>query len=191
VVGSERYNSLFNGRSEFPVVADPKGFDLNRVYLEYATDTRADTFGRQRINHGDQRFVGGVGWRQNEQTYDGVRATLTGRLGLDYSYVNRVNRIFGPDDGIQPRKWKSNSHFFRAELELGEAQTVAAYGYLMDFDNDNGPVNSNATLGIDYAGSFGPLRVAAAYARQSDYADSPLSYDAWRATRSMRRSICR
>jgi hypothetical protein len=31
--------------------------------------------GRQRILPEDQRYVGGVGWRQNEQTYDGVSFT--------------------------------------------------------------------------------------------------------------------
>ncbi len=178
VVGSERYNSLANGQTEYPVVADPKGFDLNQVYLKYSKDELAATLGRQRINHGNQRFVGGVAWRQNEQTYDGLRGTLGGRLKLDYAYVNRVNRIFGPDDGVQPRKWNANTHFFRGDFELAENHKLNAYGYLMDFENGNGPINSNATLGIEYAGSFGPVRLAAALAQQSDYADNPQDYDA-------------
>ena len=55
---------------------------------------RAD-FGRQRIVHGSQRFVGGVAWRQNEQTYDALR--LQPKLAdwtIDYAYVWNVNRIF-------------------------------------------------------------------------------------------------
>ena len=56
VVGSERYNSLANGRTDYPVVADPKGFDLNQVYLKYSKDDLTGTFGRQRINHAGSRI---------------------------------------------------------------------------------------------------------------------------------------
>lgn len=178
VVGSERYNSLSNGQTEFPVVADPKGFDLNQVYLRYKKDNTTGTFGRQRINHGNQRFVGGVAWRQNEQTYDGLRGEFGSKLKFDYTYVTRVNRIFGPDEGVQPRKWNANTHLFRGDFSLAENHTLIAYGYLMDFENGNGPANSNATLGAEYAGKFGPVSLKAALAQQSDYADNAQSYDA-------------
>ena len=60
-------------RSQYPVVADPNGSDLNQLYLQYAPNEDWQTrVGRQRILLDDQRFVGGVGWRQNEQTYDGL-----------------------------------------------------------------------------------------------------------------------
>jgi len=77
VIGPERFNSTENGRGDFPVVADPEGFDLNQALLRYKSDKLTATFGRQRINHADQRFIGGVAWRQNEQTYDGVRLQST------------------------------------------------------------------------------------------------------------------
>ena len=178
VVGSERYNSLSNGRVEYPVVADPKGFDLNQVFVRYTQEDFAGTAGRQRINHGNQRFIGGVAWRQNEQTYDGLRLELDGKVRLDYAYTNRVNRIFGPDDGVQPRKWNSNSHLFRADVELAKGHQLHAYGYLLDFRNGNGPNNSNATLGLEYRGKVGPVSLAAALARQSDYGRNPVRYDA-------------
>jgi hypothetical protein len=41
--------------------------------VQYATKALDLTLGRQRINLDDQRFVGSVGWRQNEQTFDAVR----------------------------------------------------------------------------------------------------------------------
>ena len=87
VIGSERYNSTVNKRTSYPVVADPKGLDLNQAYITYNSGSWTGTFGRQRIVLGDQRFVGGVAWRQNEQTYDAAplvykpSATLT----LDYA----------------------------------------------------------------------------------------------------------
>jgi len=61
------------GKGQYPVVADPKGADLNQLYLDYSfnSDSKA-RFGRQRILLDNQRFVGGVGWRQNEQTFDAL-----------------------------------------------------------------------------------------------------------------------
>ena len=96
----ERYNSTNNGRTEFPGVADPTGFDLNQAYLRYRADSLTVTMGRQRILHGGQRVVGGVAWRQNEQTFDALRVQSShDKTSIDYSYVVNVNRIFGPDDG--------------------------------------------------------------------------------------------
>src|SRR5262245_50454779 len=83
-----------------PVVADPEGYEINRLQL---TNTRLpDTvvvLGRQRIVLDDQRFVGSVGWRQNEQTYDALRVINKSvpKLTIDVSYLNQVNRIFGPE----------------------------------------------------------------------------------------------
>jgi len=177
-IASGKYNSLANGEILYPVVADPTGFDLNQAYVRYASDDLSGTLGRQRINHGNQRFVGGVAWRQNEQTFDALRGTLGRKLSFDYAYVTQVERVFGPEGGAQPAEWDSNSHLFRTVWSLTESQSVSAYGYLLDFSNANGPANSNATLGIAYNGKLGPVSIAAAVAHQSDYADNPTSYDA-------------
>ncbi|MEQ8486829.1 MAG: alginate export family protein [Pseudomonadales bacterium] len=179
LIGPERYNSTENGRVRYPVVADPEGFDLNQAFVKWAGDGVTVTGGRQRINHGGQRFVGGVAWRQNEQTFDGLRVEAAlGGGSLDYAYVANVNRIFGPGDGAQPGDWRSDSHLLQARRPLGERLTVGAFGYLMDFDNDNGPVNANATYGIEAVLRLGSTTVSAALARQQDYADSPLDYRA-------------
>ena len=87
VIGGERYNSTVNGNSRYPVVADPEGFDLNQAFVTYKAGDANLTAGRQRILHDDQRFVGGVGWRQNEQTYDALRVTAkpVDNLAIDYS----------------------------------------------------------------------------------------------------------
>jgi len=179
VIGSEDYNSTANGNVQFPVVADPEGFDLNRAYFTYEGDGMRADFGRQRIVHGSQRFVGGVAWRQNEQTYDALR--LQPKLAdwtIDYAYVWNVNRIFGPDDGAQPGDWYGNSHFLVAGRPLSKGHSVEAFAYLLDFENANGPPNSTSTWGAGYKGTFGPVKLAAVLATQSDYSDSPLSYSA-------------
>lgn len=178
VIGSERYNSLSNGMTRYPVIADPDGFDLNQIYVAYSGDALSSTFGRQRINHDRQRFVGGVAWRQNEQSLDALRFQFGDTLKFDYSYVSRVNRIFGPDDGVQPRQWDSNSHFLRGTFSPAKGHSMVAFGYLMDFENGNGIPNSNSTFGIEYTGKVGAIQLAAALAQQSDYGDSALDYDA-------------
>ena len=65
-VGSDDYNSTENGNTQYPVVADPEGTDLNQAWVRYAWESANGTLGRQRILHGNQRFIGGVAWRQNE-----------------------------------------------------------------------------------------------------------------------------
>ena len=82
----------------YPVVADPEAYEINRFQL---TNTSLPgttlTLGRQRIVLDDQRFVGAVGWRQNEQTFDALRMVnrSVANLVLDATYLNRVNRVFG------------------------------------------------------------------------------------------------
>jgi hypothetical protein len=184
--GSDNYNSTENGNTQYPVIADPTGTDLNQVWLKYDGGKYDGTLGRQRINHGNQRFVGGVSWRQNEQTYDAFRATWKPIeiFKLDVSYVNQVKRIFGPDDGANPADWEGDNYFARADYKLNDRQTISAFGYWLDIDSDGpyGPAktvnNSTDTYGVEYRGNFQHLSIAASYATQSEAGDSELNYDA-------------
>ena len=179
VAGIEDFNSTTNGKSQFPIVADPEGGDLNQAFLKYSTEGVTVTAGRQRINLGNQRFVGGVAFRQNEQTYDGLRVQLSrGDALLDYTYVGNINRIFGPGDGLQPGDWFGESHFLRGSMQPSPGQEIAAFAYLLDLSNDNGPPNSNATYGASYRGEFDFVTLDATFAQQSDWADNPMAYDA-------------
>ncbi len=179
VAGIEDFNSTTNGKTQFPSVADPEGGDLNQAFLKYSGEGVTVTAGRQRINLGNQRFVGGVAFRQNEQTYDGLRVQLSrGGAMLDYTYVNNINRIFGPGDGAQPGDWYGDSHFLRGSIRPAPDQEIAAFAYLLDLSNDNGPPNSNASYGVSYRGAFDFVTLDATFARQSDWADNPTAYDA-------------
>lgn len=186
-IGDDAYNSTANGKVEYPVIADPEGTDVNQVWIKYANGGAAGTYGRQRILHGNQRFIGGVAWRQNEQTYDGFRATYDAGNGLsmDYAYVYNVNRIFGPDDGpVQPANLRGENHFARVDWKFAEDHTLTGFLYALDIDEnlDYAPGksvgNSSDTYGLEYSGKFGPVTAKAAYATQSDAGDSPLRYDA-------------
>ncbi|MGB2115481.1 MAG: hypothetical protein ACPHV4_01690 [Porticoccaceae bacterium] len=179
VVGAEQYKTPTNGVSGYPIVADPDGTDLNQLSLAYKADDLTATFGRQRILHGGQRFVGGVGFRQNEQTYDALTLSSksVGSWAVNYSYIWDVNRIFGPkDSAVQAKVWESDSHIILGSTSLAEGHGLKAYAYLLDFEN--AAANSSRTLGLEYSGKFDGFSVKAAYASQSDYADNPTSYDA-------------
>jgi hypothetical protein len=184
--GSENYNDTQNGKTQYPIVADPSGTDLNQLWLKYAGESYDGTLGRQRILNGNQRFIGGVAWRQNEQTYDGFRAHWNpmDSLKLDGSYVSNIRRIFGPDDGANPSELEGDNFFFRADYQIVENHKVAAFGYWLDID-DNAPYgadktvdNSTDTYGVEYNGKFDWMSVAASYATQSEAGDSELDYDA-------------
>ena len=134
-IGEENYNSTGNGNSEYPVVADPLGTEVNQAKLEYSSGEFTFTGGRQRILHDNQRFVGGVAWRQNEQTYDGYRLQFgkTAPFKFDYSFVYNVNRIFGensPNSDLD-----GQLHLVNASYKVAEGHKVSGFAYLYDFEN--------------------------------------------------------
>lgn len=186
VIGSDHYNSTVNGETQYPVVADPKGTEVNQVYLKYTADVANGIYGRQRINYSNQRFVGGVAWRQNEQTFDGFRANWQAldSVNLDYSYTYRVHRVFGPDDGTFPAEWDGDNHFLYADWKVAEGHNIGAFGYYIDVESQHSyPAaktvnNSSETWGLEYTGKISALSVRAAYASQADAGDSELDYNA-------------
>ena len=182
-------------RSEYSVVADPEGSDLNQLYLEHnGEDDWKFRLGRQRILLDNQRFVGGVGWRQNEQTYDALtlNAETIANTALTYSYVNRVRRIFGQT--VDAGSDRIDGHLFNARVRLNENWSVTPYFYYLDYAFGNLDVpdpdpndsrraaSSTATAGARVAGSVvagsGKVQLLAEFATQSDAADAPVNYDA-------------
>ena len=175
------FNSTTNGNIAYPVVADPQATELNRLQLTNTSlpDTTI-TLGRQRIILDDSRFVGNVGWRQNEQTFDGLRVQnqSLGELKLDVSYVNQVNRIFGDESAAG--RWEGDITLVNAShpTPLGN---LTGFAYFLDMDGAATGVSSQ-TLGARLNGSQelgeGRLAYAVSYANQTDYGSSPFDYSA-------------
>ncbi|NOX69684.1 MAG: alginate export family protein [Gammaproteobacteria bacterium] len=168
-------------RTQYPTVADPKGADLNQLYFDYrASDDLLLRFGRQRILLDNERYVGGVGWRQNEQTFDGASLTFNGwsNTKVFYSYVGNVNRIFG--DTVDAGDHNVDTHLLNAKIGLNDDWSVTPYFYYID--NKDAAASSTSTFGARLAGktalSDGSLSVVAELATQSDTANNPVSYDA-------------
>jgi len=156
------YNSTTNGQTGYPVVADPADFAaINRLSLtNKSLDRTTLTFGRQRIIHDDQRFVGNVGWRQNEQTFDALRAQWgSTKVKTDLTYASQVNRVFGPDS--PQGKWEGDVVLanFSYALPVG---TLALFDYYLDIDGV-AAVSTN-TVGVKLAGSKPVGKLTATYA---------------------------
>ena len=181
-IASGKYNNTVNGENSYPVVADPENTEVNQVYLRYeGIKGFALTGGRQALNLDTQRFVGTVGWRQNDQAFDSLRMvnTSVADVTLAYTYVWNVNRIFGEDHPLGDLA--ADSHFFNISYNGLEFGKLTVYDYLLGFDNAAvRGLNSN-TIGARFAGSTDlgektKLHYALEYAQQTDQAANPGDY---------------
>ncbi|MFQ5877470.1 MAG: alginate export family protein [Acidobacteriota bacterium] len=181
-VGSEQYDSTSNGLTRFPVVVDPEGAEVNQVYLGYrGLEGATFLLGRQRIILDNHRFIGNVGWRQNEQTFDALSARLEvdDRLSLFYGHLNNVNRIFG-EDHPSLSELNLDADLLNVSYEF-PAGTLIGYAYLLELQDT--PAASHKDVGVRFRGRHAltddlRLLYTAEYADQSDYRDAPSSVDA-------------
>lgn len=179
-------------RPAYAVVPDAENIELNRIQLQYKDKHVTVTVGRQRINHDDQRWVGAVGWRQNEQTFDAVRGEgKIGPVALDVTYAISQRTIFGDDAG--PRKAFDGDFFLLgASAKLGPVQ-LKAISYLLDYDlkENSAPtplalqkqLADSQTYGLRANANFKltpkiSLGLLASYARQSAWADNTFDFAA-------------
>lgn len=182
----ESYNSGANGRTAHPLVVDPQNIELNRAQLQFrGIPGTVVTAGRQRINLDDQRFAGAVGWRQNEQTFDAIRAEWAGvaRLKIDATYLWSIRTINGIDGfGTRPTAIGGDSAFVNVSYKTRPV-TITGFAYLIEQERAALRANSSQTYGLRAAGALPiandtRLTYAAGYARQTDYANNPLNFSA-------------
>lgn len=180
-VGGEKFNDTINGKATYPVVADPEDTVLNQAYISWQGIKGATaTIGRQVIKLDNERFVGPVAWRQNDQTFDAGTITVKSipNLSLFYGYVTQVNRVFGPRSPASP--WSGNHiHLLNASYQLADALKVTGYGYFLDIPE--ALASSSQTLGVRLEGALPAgnglkATYAAEYAHQKDYKDNPASF---------------
>ncbi len=179
------YNSTINGDTAHPVVADPSSSELNRLQLTNTSlPSTTVTVGRQRIVLDDHRFVGNVGWRQNEQTFDALRIVNKSvpRLTLDLTYLDQVNRVFGRDSA-QGRSY-GDSVLANVSYAMAPGK-LTGFAYRIDIQPLAGVAgavrDSSQTFGLRFSGAHAvdavTLSYVASYASQRDAARNPLSFD--------------
>lgn len=185
---SERYDSGVNGKTQYPIVADPQNVELNRFQLQYRGLARTIvTAGRQRINLDEQRFVGSSGWRDNEQTFDAVRLEIgdSKSLKADLTYAWSVRTIWGIDGRDTRQQAIGGNNVFATISHPTVLGTLSGFAFVVDQDEARvqGFRLSSQTFGIRLAGSrkLSPaarLNYALSYASQSDHHHNPNNYRA-------------
>lgn len=173
------YDDLIPVRNTaYPVVADPDNVELNRLQVAYKAPGGTVTLGRQRIILDNARFVGNVGWRQNEQTFDAIRGqTKLGPVSLDATYAISQNTIFGTDSPNED--FDGNLFLINAGSKIGPVK-LKAFSYLLDFDDR--AVFSSKTFGGLATGAIpvgegAKVTFMASYAKQKNYKNNPNSFD--------------
>jgi hypothetical protein len=199
LVGEDHYRNADNLDTRYPLVADTPTVELNQAWGQYICPKdpwkTAARWGRQEILLGNQRMVGNVAWRQDQQTFDGGSVTTTpwnsdGKsVSLGYSYLYRVNRIF-PDDSLTSAavpgafgRLDMDTHVGQGTFKWDGIGQLHLYGLFLDYDSDVATVivTSTATLGGRLSGvikatdDVGVL-YGAEYANQTDYGSNPNDY---------------
>ena len=168
-----------NGVEPFSVVADPDNIELNRLQVSYSESGITGTLGRQRVIMGNARFVGNVGWRQNEQTFDAARLQVgSGPVTADAVWAISQRTIFGKDS---PNEFFDGDFVF---LNLGldlDVVDLSAFSYTVDYDTRL--AFSSQTFGLTASSSIplgggAALNISGTYATQSEAGANPTDYSA-------------
>jgi hypothetical protein len=185
-----------NGKPQIP---DVEGAEVNQAFVSFNNDHFKINLGRQRINFDDQRFIGGNGFWQNEQTFDAAlsQLKLSSNSSVTYAYLANVNRIFGdeageyivtldsnfiPVDRERPiavlGNYKLNSHLGRLEWNEWDYSRWVAYYYAIENTDEDVAILSSDTAGISYEFNAKPnqfkyhLHLEAATQDRTEIADS-------------------
>jgi hypothetical protein len=178
----EDYNSTRNGNTLYSIVADPEKTELNQLWISYAgiPDTIIKG-GRQRIKLDDDRYIGNVGWRQMESTYDAVLVTHNNQqiygLTINAGFIGNTQTIFSTTENL-------DAPILNVNYKVGDYGNVIAYGYWLDFRESENFEKSSQTYGIRFNGASPKimdkfnLLYTAEWANQRDYGHGNTKYEA-------------
>jgi len=184
----DNFNDTLNGKTQYPVIADPDYTDVNELYLDYAgiPDTLLRG-GRQQIVLDQARFVGNVAFRQLMQVFNAVTAENRSLKNTDL-YAGYLWRI----RTVTSRQYQTSTSLLHGRYALTPYDDLIAFGYFQDQENAipntafQGPPptnTSNQILGIRGSGAHPmsdtwKLLYIAELATQTDYAGGDPRIDA-------------
>ena len=146
-LGDRDYKNGTGHGAGYSVIADPDNNEFNRGWVSYSGfDNTQIKLGRQRIILDNARFVGNVGWRQNEQTYDALTVVNTSLQDTQIvvGYVDNVKSILGTN--VEAEVPVVNVKY--SGLPFGD---LTGYGYFIDYDNSM--ITDRDTIGLRFNGS--------------------------------------
>lgn len=163
----------FPNNTNRQVIADPQEAEFNQGWLKYKIFDTEFKGGRQRIIVDDSRFIGNVGWRQMEQTYDSalITSNFFENLTLQAGYIGQVKNILSIDDTIK-------LPFANASYKIKDLAKVSVYAYWLAYYDTGQTGRSAQTYGFTVAGSPKitkgvKLHYRGEYSYQGDYKNNP------------------
>lgn len=150
VVFDDNYNDDSDTDSDpEAVVADATYTEINQAYIDYAAGDTLIRYGRQRILLDNQRFVGGVGWRQNEQTYDAFAVVNKSLPDTTVTLVNVYNVNTAKGGNID-----GNDHqIYHVLNESIEGLKASAYYYDLKGNPSTSIKFNQDTMGLRLSGT--------------------------------------
>ncbi len=173
VVFDDNYNDgSGTDTDEEAVVADATYTEINQAYLNFAAGENTDIrYGRQRILLDNQRFVGGVGWRQNEQTYDAFSIINRSLPDTTITLANVYNINTAKGGNID-----GNDHqFYHLNNKSIKDLSISAYLYNLKDISDtlglrlNGKLSVNDDLSILYTAEYAQQETDNTASLETDY----------------------
>ena len=162
--------------ARYASVVDPEGTAVNQAWLA----GYGFKLGKQKLVYNNARFIGDVGWRQDDQTFSALsyeKAKLLGWLDLQASYATKVALVNGQTGDIRLPAVSLKARtplgasvtLFWAGLDGREATglTPAAPGLVANMGADKG--REYRVIRVD--GKRGGFIYDFSYGQQSRYAD--------------------
>lgn len=153
-------NSVSDGNDKtYDTIADSQQAMLSEAAIDYKLAKTALHAGRSQLNLDNQRFIGTVGWRQTERSYDTLYVSNSDveNLELLAAYVYGYAGVTGITTT------ETNSVLLHVKYKLADALSITAYDYMLASTSD--------TLGLALTGKFdagAKFTYRAEYAIQSD-----------------------
>ena len=175
------YNDGRGNKPAFSLIADPAQNELNQLWITYSNFDTVVKGGRQRIKFDDDRFIGNVGWRQMEMTYDSVLLTNQSLKGLTINagYIGNIQTILSTTENI-------DAPILNVNYKLGDYGNLIGYGYWLDYTEKENYAKSSQTYGVRLNGATPKLYdhynllYTAEWSIQQDYGHQTVDYEASR-----------
>ncbi|WP_420590110.1 hypothetical protein [Bacterioplanoides sp.] len=153
------YNDGVNGKTTEQKIIDPEYTDVNQFYFQYKNAETTVKLGNQRILLDNQRHVGGVGFRQNEATFDAISVTNTSipDTKIYLAGFNNRHTITGADT-------LEDGFLGNVNYKMGKELSLTGYTYLL---NDIGGTTDFNTYGLRATGAVNIAVYEVEYAIQN------------------------
>lgn len=166
-----------NTSAEYDLILDQETTQLNQAYIQYSGFDSTIKAGNQRILLDNQRHVGGVGFRQDEATFDAVSVTNKSIDGTTIYAAIANNRNF-----ITNANTEESISLLNVKYKVSDDLTATAFYYGIDdtFNAATGAVDTGVdfdTFGLSAKGSASGFGFYAEVAAQNKTTDTGGDFD--------------